>query len=53
MVAPSDCHWIAVKRLLCYLNSTHLGLQLLKVDTLDLITYSDVDWAGCPEIEKA
>ena len=44
---PSKEHWIAVKRILRYLNgSTHLGLLYTKQDPKEVIGYSDADWGG-------
>ncbi|KAJ0986595.1 hypothetical protein J5N97_004951 [Dioscorea zingiberensis] len=50
MHAPTEVHWVAVKRLLCYLNGTRsLGLRLLSSTPLLLHGYSDADWAGNPD----
>jgi hypothetical protein len=45
---PKEVHLRAVKRILRYLVHTpKFGLWYPKGSTLDLIGYSDVDWAGC------
>ena len=42
---PSNAHWTAVKHVMRYLKGTrHLGLQF-GATTLDLVGYSDADWA--------
>ncbi|KAD3067125.1 hypothetical protein E3N88_35005 [Mikania micrantha] len=61
MHAPTDNHWIAVKRILRYLKgTTDLGLRIRHdsgsilhafIDahwTNSVQAYSDSDWAGCP-----
>ncbi|GKG50473.1 ribonuclease H-like domain-containing protein, partial [Tanacetum coccineum] len=43
-----------MKRVLRYLRgTTNLGLQLLRSTTLQLIAYSDADWAGCPATRQS
>ena len=50
MHAPSEHHWGAIKRFLCYLNGTRfLGILLLVDTPLTLHGYSDADWAGNPD----
>jgi hypothetical protein len=45
---PKEVQHRAVKRILRYLVHTpKFGLWYPKGSTLDLIGYSDVDWAGC------
>ena len=47
MHAPTQTHWTAAKRLLCYLKHTiHFGLNLRRQQPFDLRAYSSVDWAG-------
>lgn len=47
-------HWKAVKRLMRYLKRTLThGIQLQKIDTLQLITYIDVARLGAQMIEGA
>ncbi len=47
-LAPTTAHLTAVKRIFRYLKCTiHLGLCYVKADVhVDLIGYSDADWAG-------
>lgn len=46
--APMLLQWKAVKHLLRYLQGTiNLGLHIKKSSCLDLVAYSDVDWASC------
>jgi hypothetical protein len=45
---PKEAHLTAVKRILRYLVYTpKFGLWYPRGSTLDLIGYSDADWAGC------
>ena len=45
---PKESHLNAVKRILRYLNGTQtLGLWYSKDSSIDLIGYSDTDFAGC------
>ncbi|KAJ0742843.1 putative RNA-directed DNA polymerase [Helianthus annuus] len=61
MHAPTENHWAAVKRILCYLKGTvnygllfrhNTGYQLQAFSdanwTSTLTAFSDSDWAGCP-----
>ncbi|GJS53965.1 ribonuclease H-like domain-containing protein [Tanacetum coccineum] len=42
-------HFSALKRILLYVHGTlDYGLLLFSSSTIDLVAYSDVDWAGCP-----
>lgn len=46
LAAPTDVHFQAVKRVFRYLKGTHdLGLHLRPCKKLQLITYTDADWA--------
>ncbi|XP_062103149.1 uncharacterized mitochondrial protein AtMg00810-like [Humulus lupulus] len=48
MHSPSDTHWQAVKRILCYLKGTaHHGLLLQPCSEFNLLCYTDADWASC------
>lgn len=50
MHEPHDIHMQLVKRILRYLHGTsHYDIQLYKSSTSDLLAYTDVDWAGCPD----
>nr|GEW59564.1 ribonuclease H-like domain-containing protein [Tanacetum cinerariifolium] len=45
---PRDLHFIALKRILCYVSGTlDYGLQLHLSSTTQLSAYTDADWAGC------
>uniref|UniRef100_A0A8R7RGA9 Reverse transcriptase Ty1/copia-type domain-containing protein n=1 Tax=Triticum urartu TaxID=4572 RepID=A0A8R7RGA9_TRIUA len=47
---PRDQHLALVKRILRYLQGTTThGLHLHRSQALDLVVYSDADWAGCPD----
>ena len=47
MHKPTTTHWTAAKRLLRYLKHTiHHGIHIKKHSRLDLMTYTDADWAG-------
>nr|GEW07682.1 ribonuclease H-like domain-containing protein [Tanacetum cinerariifolium] len=51
---PREPHLNAIKRVLRYLRgTTHLGLQLFRSTTSQLIAYSDADWAGCPATRRS
>ncbi|KAH0638884.1 hypothetical protein KY285_035470 [Solanum tuberosum] len=42
-------HWVALKRLLCYLcSTTSFGVLIANEIDRRLLTYSDSDWAGDP-----
>ncbi|GJX27681.1 ribonuclease H-like domain-containing protein [Tanacetum coccineum] len=46
---PREPHFSALKRILRYVQGTlDYGLQLFSSSTIDLVAYSDADWAGCP-----
>ena len=49
MHQPTTTHWIAVKRILCYLKSTLTHGLLYEPDSLRLEAYSDADYAGNPD----
>jgi hypothetical protein len=54
MHAPMDCHLAIVKRILRYVRGTAgYGLHLQRSSTLDLVVYSDADWAGCPDTRRS
>ncbi|GJW36328.1 ribonuclease H-like domain-containing protein [Tanacetum coccineum] len=51
---PREPHLNAMKRILRYLRgTTNLGLQLFRSTTLQLIAYSDADWASCPATRRS
>jgi histone deacetylase 1/2 len=52
--APTDVHWIAVKRILRYLRHTSaLGLFIQRSSSLLLSGFADADWAGCPDDRRS
>lgn len=54
MHSPSATHWVAVKRILPYLQGTlHHGLTFKPAASLELNAYSDADWAGCPDDRRS
>jgi hypothetical protein len=43
-----------MKRILCYLRGTpDFGLLLHRSSSSDLVIYTDVDWAGCPDTRRS
>lgn len=51
---PREPHLNLVKRIICYLKATsYLGLQLNTSSPNTLTSYSDADWAGCPETRRS
>ena len=47
MHSPSETHWQALKRLLCYLKGTiFFGLHIRRCPSNRLYAFSDADWAG-------
>jgi hypothetical protein len=51
---PREPHLTLVKRILWYIQGTlDYGLQLHRSSTADLVTYSNVDWAGCPDTRRS
>ena len=54
MHAPRDSHWTLVKRILRYIRGTMtLGLTLTASTSLEMVAYSDADWAGCPDTRRS
>lgn len=55
MHQPCDVHWSLVKRILRYVRGTvQHGLQLSGASkALDIVAYSDADWAGCPDTRRS
>ncbi|XP_051127606.1 uncharacterized mitochondrial protein AtMg00810-like [Andrographis paniculata] len=52
--APKESHLKAAKRILRYINGTsELGLWYSKRSSLDLIGFTDSDWAGCCDDRKS
>lgn len=54
MSKPTDTYFNAVKRILRYIKGTlgH-GLQFQASSDLSIRTYSDADWAGCPDDRRS
>ncbi|GJZ90888.1 ribonuclease H-like domain-containing protein, partial [Tanacetum coccineum] len=51
---PREPHFSALKRILRYVRGTlDYGLQLFSSSTIDLVAYSDADWAGCPTTRRS
>jgi hypothetical protein len=51
---PREQHLALVKRTLRYLHgTTELGLHIHRSASLDLVAYSDADWAGCPDTHRS
>ncbi|XP_043691670.1 uncharacterized mitochondrial protein AtMg00810-like [Telopea speciosissima] len=51
---PTEEHWAAVKRILRYLKDTiAFGLQFQKSKSIQLSTFTDADWAGCPQDRRS
>jgi hypothetical protein len=54
MHAPHDSHWALVKRILRYIRGTSgYGVHIIGSTDVRLRAYSDVDWAGCPDIRRS
>jgi hypothetical protein len=52
--APRDTHWTAIKCILQYLKYTiSYGLLIKPNPSFQLLAFSDVDWAGCPDDRKS
>ena len=46
--APTNYHWVAVKRILRYLKScTKLGIKISKTNSLLVSAFFDANWVGC------
>nr|GEW63871.1 reverse transcriptase domain-containing protein [Tanacetum cinerariifolium] len=51
---PREPHFLALKRILRYVRSTlDYRLQLFSSSTTELVSYLDVDWAGCPTTRRS
>lgn len=51
---PREHHLHLVKRILRYVRGTlDYGLRLFRSSSMDLVAYSDADWAGCPDTRKS
>uniref|UniRef100_A0A0E0E2C1 Reverse transcriptase Ty1/copia-type domain-containing protein n=1 Tax=Oryza meridionalis TaxID=40149 RepID=A0A0E0E2C1_9ORYZ len=51
---PREPHLAALKRILRYTQGTvDHGLHIERSRTVDLVAYSDADWAGCPDTRRS
>jgi hypothetical protein len=51
---PREPHMTAMKRILRYLRGMpNFGLLLCRSSSSDLVVYTDVDWAGCPDTRRS
>ncbi|GJT12939.1 ribonuclease H-like domain-containing protein [Tanacetum coccineum] len=51
---PREPYFSALKRILRYVHGTmDYGLQLFSSSAIDLVAYSDADWAGCPTTQRS
>jgi hypothetical protein len=51
---PREAHLTAMKHILRYLRGTlDFGLLLRRSSASDLVTYTDVDWAGCLDTRRS
>lgn len=54
MHSPRAAHWNLVKRILRYLRGTITeGLFISASPSTELTTFSDADWAGCPDTRRS
>jgi histone deacetylase 1/2 len=52
--APTTTHWSAMKRILRYIKGTlQVGLTFNHSSSQLLSSFSDADWAGCPDNRKS
>jgi hypothetical protein len=52
--SPTTVHWAAVKRILRYMKDTlQLGFRLRKSRSNLVSTFTDADWAGCPDDRRS
>ncbi|XP_071713628.1 uncharacterized mitochondrial protein AtMg00810-like [Rutidosis leptorrhynchoides] len=54
MHAPHEGHMGALRRILRYIKgSLDQGLHLYKSSSTNLVSYTDADWAGCPDTRRS
>ena len=54
MYDPRESHLVALKRLLRYVRGiVDLGLVLHCSSSVELVVYTDTDWAGCPDTRRS
>jgi len=52
--APTDSHWVAVKRILRYLKgTTSYGFHITRGSSFALHGFTDADWAGSIDYRKS
>ena len=51
---PGKAHWMAAKKALRYLQGTKSHMLVYRrSDALEIVGYSDADWAGCKDTKKS
>jgi hypothetical protein len=51
---PREPHLAALKQILRYLHGTlALGLTMHRSSPVELVVYTNVDWAGCPDTHRS
>ncbi|XP_071698965.1 uncharacterized mitochondrial protein AtMg00810-like [Rutidosis leptorrhynchoides] len=51
---PKDAHMQALRRIIRYIKGTiSYGLQINKTAAHSLVSYTDADWAGCPDTRRS
>ncbi|XP_071726893.1 uncharacterized mitochondrial protein AtMg00810-like [Rutidosis leptorrhynchoides] len=51
---PRDGHMAALKRILRYIRGTlAFGIHVTKTAVTNLVSYTDADWAGCPDTRRS
>ncbi|XP_071693849.1 uncharacterized mitochondrial protein AtMg00810-like [Rutidosis leptorrhynchoides] len=54
MHSPHEAHMLALNRIIRYIKGTlPLGLHISKNASSSLISYTDADWAGCPDTRRS
>ncbi|KAJ0804262.1 putative RNA-directed DNA polymerase [Helianthus annuus] len=54
MHSPRTTHWLALKRIIRYIKGTlSFGLTLSAHSSPSLVSYTDADWAGCPDTRRS
>nr|KYP49871.1 hypothetical protein KK1_028371 [Cajanus cajan] len=54
MSSPQHLHFAAIRRIIRYLiGSPTRGLFFPRGSPLQLLAYSDADWAGCPDTRRS
>ncbi|KAD3640419.1 hypothetical protein E3N88_29642 [Mikania micrantha] len=51
---PRTSHYNALKRIIRYIQGTaHYGLHMTPTSASSLVSYTDADWAGCPDTRRS